>query len=703
MVLFLSIYLRFSNIFTQNQVEKLEIVNPESPEMGTHKLLHQLTSESLSYNSSVYVMYNLDDESGQYIFMSPAIKELTGYSRQELNTYGFRSIVKEVYSKKVDRYNINGEKNLIVEEFYAKYLIETIDDKLKWVEDNSFSYIDENGERTNTVGILRDNSALQNFINELNEEKNNLDSIFDLSDTMLIQLDMDLNISLINQKGARIFDGKKEDIVGRKLEEFVLEEEQTDFHIFMDKLASGKKGTAENTIGRIVSIANEVKTIEWHNALIKDKTGKIISIISSGQEITERKKEDKIRTIISNILEESNSEKNLNEIFKFIHNSIGKLMKAENFYIAYYNKSQNLISYPYFVDKYDDGDVSPAKFGKGLTEYIIKTGKSALVDKKMDNQLMKKGEVELLGPQSEIWLGVPLKIQNTVIGAMVVQDYEDVHAYDKTDQQIMDVVAYPISRAIERKMVEADREKLIIQLKELNKSKDQLFSLISHDLRNPFNSLLGFAEIMTSEYDSLTREELKEYLAIMNESAKNLFGMTNNLLHYSRYQLGKFKYQPRNLNLEASVRAALESQKSLIKKKDLLFTINIHKQFFIHADEDLLTITLDNLISNAIKFSDTGGSITISAEEFATGNKNEQMIKLIIHDEGTGISEENLIKIENREMFSTPGTNREFGAGLGLSLSKDFIKMNKGEFGIESDGVSGTTVNVVLPLSRNSG
>jgi len=684
-------------------VEKIRIEEPVIPEIGQHALFDSLTSDSLSYNSSVYVMYNLDVENGQYLFMSPNIKELTGYSREELNTYGFRSIVKEVYSKKVDRYKINGDKNFIVEEFYAKYLVETIDDKLKWIEDNSFAYIDENGERTNIVGILRDNSVLQNFIDELNEEKNNLDSIFDLSDTMLIQVDLNLNIILINQKGARILDGIKEDIIGRNFEDFVLEEERPAFHIYMNKLISEKEKGTQNTVGRILSLNNELKAIEWHHAQIKDKNGAVISIISSGQEVTERKKEDKVRTIISSILEESNSEKNLNEIFKFIHNSIGKLMKAENFYIAYYNKSQNLISYPYFVDKYDDGDVSPVNFGKGLTEYIIKTGKSALVDKKMDNELMAKGKVELLGPQSEIWLGVPLKIQNTVIGAMVVQDYEDVNAYDITDQQILDVVAYPISRAIERKMVEADREKLIIQLKELNKSKDQLFSLISHDLRNPFNSLLGFAEIMTSEYETLTREELREYLAIMNESAKNLFGMTNNLLHYSRYQMGKFKYLPRNLILEGSVRGVLESQKSIIRKKDILFNINIHRQFIVHVDEDLLNIALENLISNAIKFSEPGGSIFINAEEYDSKNKTEKLIKLIIRDEGIGISEENMKKIEKKEMFSTQGTNREFGAGLGLSLSKDLIQMNKGKMTIESDGIKGTTLTVILPLSHNSG
>ena len=98
------------------------------------------------------------------------------------------------------------------------------------------------------------------------------------------------------------------------------------------------------------------------------------------------------------------------------------------------------------------------------------------MDKELDEKLVLRGETELVGEQSEIWLGVPLKIQNKVIGVMVVQDYEDPSTYGVTEQQILDVVGYPISRAIERKMVEADREELIVQLKELNESKDKLFS-----------------------------------------------------------------------------------------------------------------------------------------------------------------------------------------------------------------------------------
>ena len=203
-------------------MENLQPTAPATVETSTQKLTQLLTSDSLSYDSSVYVMYNYDFENGKYVFMSPGIKELTGYSMEEINVYGFRSIVKEVYSKKVDRYSLNGVSNILVEEFYAKYLVQTIDDKLKWIEDNSFSYINENEERSNAIGILRDNSALQNFINELNTDKNNLDTIFDLSDAMLIQVDTDLNILMINQKGCRILNGEKEDIVGKNPTTFLV-------------------------------------------------------------------------------------------------------------------------------------------------------------------------------------------------------------------------------------------------------------------------------------------------------------------------------------------------------------------------------------------------------------------------------------------------------------------------------------------------
>ena len=677
----------------------MHIINKEQQQVLESKIPNtppSLVNGGISYGSFTHVMYNLDFQIGKYIFMSPSIKLLTGYSKSELNKIGFKSIVRQVFSNKFNRYRVNGDINLSVEEFYGKYLIETKTGEKKWIEDNSFAYLDKNGDRMNAVGILRDTSSLHSFIDNLNEEKNNLDKIFDLSDTMLIQVDKDLNIIMINRKGCRIFSADKKDIIGKNLNEFIPEYLQSNFEKYIDEQINGNEVQTRSTIGKLLTFDDKIKTIEWHNTLLRDNNGELISIIASGQEITERRKEEKIRAIISEILDEANSGKHLYEVFKFIHISISKLMKAENFYIAYHNHEQNMLTFPYYVDKYED-DTPPQKLGKGLTEYVLRTGKSVLVDKKKDDELIQKGETELVGEQSEIWLGVPLKIQDKVIGVLVVQDYEDASIYTETEQQILDVVAYPISRAIERKIVEAEREELIIQLKELNASKDQLFSLISHDLRNPFNSLLGFADIVTSEFDSLTKEEIKEYNNVINNSAKNLYGMTNNLLHYSRYQLGKYEFKPRPVEVEEAFRIVFETQEQNIKKKDILLIKEIDKNLSIFVDEKLIGIILGNVVENAIKFSNEGGRVKISAEKVVTDNDDKSPVIIVIEDEGVGISKENLLRIENKEMFSTPGTKREFGIGLGLFLSRDFISMNKGQLQIKSEKGKGTTVSIYLP------
>lgn len=680
------------------ELQKQTTEQTETPNPSLLNIFNTRSSETLSYNSSEYVMYKLDHETGEYIFMSPSIKALTGYSRRELNERGFKSIVQEISSHRLDRYKVKGGTDRDVEEFYAKYLIKTKSGEYKWIEDNSFTNLDQYGKRTSAEGILRDASVLQEFVDGLNDEKNNLNKIFDLSDIILIQLDNNLNIVMINNKGCKIFGGSKHQLIGRNLEEFIPESHKQQYHEFVEELLGEKTLDTINSESRIRSLDNKIEFIEWHNSLMRDKNGELISIIASGQDITKRREDEKIRNIILEILEDANSEKNLDEFFKFIHEAIGRLMKAENFYIAYYNREEDLLTFPYFVDKFEQ-DASPQSPGKGLTESVLMTGKSQLVDREMDDQLIRNEEVELVGPQAEIWLGVPLKIQDKVIGVMVVQDYEEGTTYGETEQQILDVVAYPISRAIERKIVEAEREELIIQLKELNESKDRLFSLISHDLRNPFNSLLGFSEVLTTEYDLLTREEIKEYINVISDSSKNLFGMTTNLLHYSRYQLGKYRYNPIVKNVETTINQLLESQEKNIKKKDILVTKSIDTEFFVYADEDLINVALENIIGNAIKFSKPGGTINISAEEINDTERNK--VKVIIKDEGTGISEQNMQRIEQKEMFSNPGTSREFGTGLGLFLSRDFLRLNKGNLQIQSEEGVGTTVLITLPTAED--
>ena len=445
--------------------------------------------------------------------------------------------------------------------------------------------------------------------------------------------------------------------------------------------------------------SGRLKWIENNSLTYFDLSGLPTSITGILQDVSASLKDDKVKQIVLEILEETKYEKNINELFKFIHSSISKLMKADNFYIAYYKEDSDLLTFPYFVDE-KDTDSSSKKFGKGLTEYIIRTGKSALVDIKIDEELRRKGEVELTGPQSPIWLGVPLKIKEKVIGAMVVQDYRDPKTYGETDKQLFDVIAFPISRAIERKIVEEEKEGMIKQLKDLNRSKDQLFSLISHDLKSPFNSLLGFANILTEEYDTLTQLEIKEYLNVINESSKTLFGMTTNLLHYSSLQLGKYECRPRLQDLTSEVNSVLRNLKDRIDKKDILFKNEIKPETFAFVDKDMLNLIFTNLITNSIKYSNTGGMIKVSAKHVKIDNKSVSKVRIAIYDEGIGISEENLKKINDDEKFSTPGTNKEYGTGLGLLLVKESVTINNGSLQIKSEAGNGTAIYIILPASE---
>ena len=453
----------------------------------------------------------------------------------------------------------------------------------------------------------------------------------------------------------------------------------------------------ENLVTYLIETKNgEQKWIEDNSISICDSNNNKITRMGTLRDIGVHMREEKLKQVILEILEAANSEKNLSELFRFIHSSIKKLMKADNFYIAYYKRDSDLLTFPYFVDELDN-DSSSKRLGKGLTEYVLRTGKSVLIDLEKDAELQRKGEIELIGPQSPIWLGIPLKIREKTIGVMVVQDYNDATTYDSSHQQILDVISYPISRAIERKMVEEERKDMIVKLKEMNTSKDRLFSLISHDLRAPFNSLLGFAEILRTEFENLTTRDVKEYINVINDSSNTLFEMTNNLLHYSRLQLNKYDYIPKKVLLNDIIQEAIEALKFRIQKKKIFIRVELKEKYHLIADEEMLLTVFKNLISNSIKFSNREGSIRIFAEESSDKVNKSYTIQISISDEGIGISEQNQQMINSGVMFSTQGTEKEPGSGLGLLLSKKYILLNKGRMEIISAGLQGTSVIVTFP------
>ncbi len=233
-------------------------------------------------------------------------------------------------------------------------------------------------------------------------------------------------------------------------------------------------------------------------------------------------------------------------------------------------------------------------------------------------------------------------------------------------------------------------------LLQLNNSKDKFISILSHDLRAPFTSILGFTEILMNE-PNLDNNEKIEYLNYIHESSQNQLQLINYLLDWSRLQTGRIKLEPVRLHAQTLVCNCVSSLTGNAIRKNIEIRINIMDNLFIQADERLISQVVTNLISNAIKFSPENKTVHVRAEIF-----NDEKIEFIIKDEGIGIADsykEKLFKVE--KMFSTEGTKGEKGTGLGLSLVKEIVEKHKGDIWFYTELGKGSEFHFTVPSSQN--
>ena len=234
------------------------------------------------------------------------------------------------------------------------------------------------------------------------------------------------------------------------------------------------------------------------------------------------------------------------------------------------------------------------------------------------------------------------------------------------------------------------------KLAQSNMAKDKFFSIISHDLKNPFHALLGFSELLISHFDTLDRDKAMVYIQNIHNSGKSLYKLLENLLHWSRLQTGGIKCNPEGIDLLAAVEQCLATLHSSYTIKKIHIVNTIDSGIMLSVDSDMIELILRNLISNAIKFSDKGGEIQIDSKSI------DDFVEIAISDTGTGIKAEDiptLFKIDTRH--SMPGTSGEKGTGLGLILCQEFIELNKGKLWVESQIGQGSVFKFTLPLYLN--
>lgn len=236
-----------------------------------------------------------------------------------------------------------------------------------------------------------------------------------------------------------------------------------------------------------------------------------------------------------------------------------------------------------------------------------------------------------------------------------------------------------------------------MQLEEINASKDRMFSIIAHDLRSPlgnFKSLLDHIMVYPEKVDENKRGRI---LKNMSEIANATFELLENLLFWSRSQMGAITLKPESSNLIETVESVFRTVRSSADKKKIHVSINIEPELMIYADINMIRTVLRNLLMNAVKFTHKNGEISLNAVE------KDNMLMIAIKDNGVGISKSNLEKIFNiDEVLTTVGTENEKGSGLGLVICREFIEKNGGRISVESELNKGTQFCITIPISSYS-
>ncbi len=248
------------------------------------------------------------------------------------------------------------------------------------------------------------------------------------------------------------------------------------------------------------------------------------------------------------------------------------------------------------------------------------------------------------------------------------------------------------------------------ELKESNISKDKFFGIFAHDLKNPFQGLLGFIDLLYEDLDELTNEQVKEYLSNVRTASYHTYTLLENLLEWSRIQSGKMPFTPTTFDIRDEISSVISVLDNNATQKDILLVNEVDSGIMVEADRNMIHSVIQNLITNSIKFSNANGRVVIrgrapqkySKDKSEGGSDDRLWLEVSISDNGIGIPDEILPKLfKLNGQYSQPGTANEPGTGLGLVLCHEMVEKNGGRIWAESIAGQGTTFVFTILLSNH--
>ena len=294
------------------------------------------------------------------------------------------------------------------------------------------------------------------------------------------------------------------------------------------------------------------------------------------------------------------------------------------------------------------------------------------------------------------YAGIPLvSPKGHALGTLCVIDNEPRHL-DASQINALKILANQLMRLLELRLSIMDLQKSEEHLKRLNATKDKLFSIIGHDLREPIGTLKPLLDFLLKSSDLSDTENVKKVLRMIQKSSTSAYNLMENILAWARSQLDEISYSPEEIKLSGLIKTTVDLFKESLQSKNISISIQIPNDTLLYADRNMLMTVFRNLISNAIKFTSEGKSIEIISIEMDNHHQIE------IKDQGIGMDADRISKLfDKTEYTSTYGTNGEKGNGIGLLLCKDFIERNGGTLNVESEIDKGSAFIFSIPKKKD--